>query len=133
MKIKSNFTGKNLIVYLISVLIILIAAYGVWYFFFNIYEVKYKINFIKNLSGSERLYEAESIPLNLFGSKVPIRTLDFDFEIVEGKSLIEIQEREKKCELYFTSSKSSGKIVLILKTKLSLFPQKMEFDLTDNL
>ena len=133
MKIKNHFTGKKLIVYLISLLIIFIAAYGVWYFLFNIYEVKCKINFVKELQNGERLYVVECLPLNLLGGKAPFRNLDLDFEIEEGKSLIEVHERKSNSELFFTSLKKSGKIVFILTTKLSLFPQKLEFDLADNL
>jgi flagellar basal body-associated protein FliL len=133
LRIKNHFTGKKLIVYLISLLIIFIAAYGTWYFLFNIYEVKCKINIVKELQNGERLYEVKCLPLNLLGGKAPFRTLDLDFEIEEGESLIEIDERKSSSELFFTSSKKSGKVVLILMTKRSLFPQKLEFDLADNL
>ena len=133
MKIKNYFTGKKLIVYLISLLIIFIAAYGTWYFLLNIYEVKCKINFVKEQQNGESLYEVKCMPLNLLGGKAPFRTLDLDFQIEEGASLIEVQERKNNSELFFTSSKKRGKVVLILMTKRSLFPQKLEFDLADNL
>ena len=59
--------------------------------------------------------------------------LNSAFEIEEGESLIEMQGRENSKELFFTSLKKSGKVVLILKTKFSLFPQKLEFDLAGDL
>lgn len=127
-------------IFIISILVLLTLVYALWYYVFNIYEVRYEINQIEkfdddekvNVIVNEKLYEVKNIPINLMGKKVPLRKLDFDFEIIEGASLVEIQPRENKEELFFRSLKKSGKVIFIFKNKLSLFPQIVEFELKEN-
>lgn len=131
--IKDNiFRGKKLSSVLILSFLISIIFYGCWYFIFNIYEVKYEINFVKNLENNFRLYEIENIPLNLLGKKTPFRKLNFTYEILEGKNLIEVEHRRNENELFFKTSVKKGIVVFVLKTKLGLFPQKIELDLSNN-
>jgi len=94
--------------------------------------VKYEINFVKNLENNFRLYEIENIPLNLLGKKTPFRKLNFTYEILEGKNLIEVEHRRNENELFFKTSVKKGIVVFVLKTKLGLFPQKIELDLSNN-
>ena len=117
---------------LISVFLFSIISYLCWYFVFNIYEVKCKINFVKNLSDDVKLFEVENIPINLLGKKTPFRKLDFDYEIIEGGNLIDVEPRKKNSELFFTTVLKKGKVAFILKTNLGLFPQRVEFDLSKN-
>lgn len=132
MRTKFNLLGKKLSAILISLFLVLIFFYGLWYFVFNIYEVKYEINFVKNLSDDNRLFEIENIPINLLGKKTPFRKLDFDYEIIEGGNLIDIVPRNINSELFFTTLHKKGRVTFILKTNLGLFPQRVEFDLSKN-
>lgn len=127
-------------IFIISILVFLTLVYALWYYVFNIYEVRYEINQIEKFDDdekvneivNEKLYEVKNIPINLMGKKVPLRKLDFDFEIIEGASLVEILPRENKEELFFRSFNKSGEVIFIFKNKLSLFPQIVEFELKEN-
>lgn len=94
--------------------------------------MKYEINFVKKLERDFNLYEIENIPLNLLGKKIPFRKFEFSYEISEGKNFIEIEQRRNNYELFFKTSFKEGIVVFILNTKLGLFPQKIEFDLSNN-
>ena len=120
-------------VYIVTAFSFLLAAYGIWYFVFNIYEVKYEIKFVEKCDSGERLFEVLNFPVNLMGKRVPLRKINFDFEIISGEPLVQIKKRKNKKELFFTTKEKKGTLVLKLEDKLSLFPQKIEFNLADNL
>ena len=115
--------------YLLLIVSVIFTVYGLWYFIFNIYEVTYQVSFIKKINNNERLFEISIIPLNLIGNKVPFRKLDFDYELKQGENIIEIQKRKSNKDLFFIASKYEGKISFVLKTKLSLFSQRLDVDL----
>lgn len=118
-----------MIPYFATIFILSVFSYALWYFVFNIYEVKFDIKYLEKISSDRKKYEIVCSPINLLGKTVPYRRLNFDYEIEEGIGLVEIQKRENKKELFLTSLNDSGIVVLIMKTKLSLFPQILKLDL----
>lgn len=123
--------GNKLSVYIIIVFLLCIVAYGIWYFIFNIYEVKYEIQLLETNSAGEKLFKIINKPINLLGKQVPFRKVDFDFEILFGDSLINLKTRKSKDELFFSAKGEKGNAAFKLKDIRSLFPQRLELNLSD--
>ena len=99
----------------------------VWFYLFNIYEVKYILseNSLKSNSTSE--IEIVAIPLNSFGSKIPFRNITANFKIIEGDSLV-ISRKEDRDKLFLKAKQTKGDVIIIASANYGLFPSKIEIE-----
>ncbi|GIV45652.1 MAG: hypothetical protein KatS3mg036_0470 [Ignavibacterium sp.] len=116
---------KDLIMILVSALIILfILGY---YFLYNIYEIKVEVNPSQLYADVNSKVEIKVIPINALGSKAIFRYTESEFEIIEGKELVEVEAIDKKNSLMKIKSKGiEGKVGIKIISKHSLFPQYVE-------
>lgn len=73
------------------------------------------------------------IPLNGFGWKALFRNSPAEFEIVEGKALVEVVlEDNESGEIILKAKSETGKIVVRIKSKHSLLPMMVEVFIQPN-
>lgn len=65
------------------------------------------------------------VSLNRFGFGVPLRELKAEFEIIEGYEKIEILSKQAN-KLTIKSRYEIGKVILLIKSKYTLIPMKVE-------
>ena len=119
-------------IYLVLILIFLIAGVLVYYFIFNIYEIIYDISKKKIIAGEE--VEISAIPVNSFGHKAPLRNSYASFIITGGKDLVEIvSENNNSGKLVLKSNCKTGKIIIKVNSRYSLFSSSLEIYIYANL
>lgn len=119
--------------YLIAGIILIIILLFFYQYIFNIYEVTYKVEPEHLYSDNKSEIIIQTIPLNAFGWKAPLRNAYADFEIREGKDLVEIvSEDNEKGMLVLKAKSSPGKAVVFVKPKLSLLPSSIEIEILPN-
>ncbi len=101
---------------------------------FNIYEVNLKVNRTKIYADGQSILKIETVPINAFGFKAPFRKSFTKFEIIEGKQLIDIIKKDEKNGIFVLRAKyETGKVVINVKSKHSLFPSIIEIDILPNI
>jgi hypothetical protein len=114
-------------IYLIIILFICIAAFSSFHYIFTIYEVTYKITPDKLYADNNSILVIEAVPINSFGWKAPFRKPHSEFNINEGKDLIEVVFRDNDNGiLKLRAKEKSGRVYVTIKTKYSLFPSTIE-------
>ena len=120
-------------IYLILSIIILIIFFSCYYYFFNIFETVIRIN-PKNLyADNQSTAVIEVIPINALGMKVPFRNVSADFEIREGKQLVEvISENKNEGVIKLKAKSNTGTVVIYVRSKYSLLPSLVEIHIYAN-
>lgn len=114
---------------LISIGIILLIGWLLWYFYFNIYEVKFECEPQKsNFTVGERV-RIRAFPLNGFGNLIKSREVAIEIEILNGKNAVNI-EHVKGNEAMITFV-TDGKVELRCGSALSLRPTIFEFSVEE--
>lgn len=117
---------KNDVVVILIALFILVLILG-YYFLYNIYEIKVEVNPNQLYADVTSEAEIKIIPINAFGSKALFRSTECEFEIIEGKDLVEIIFIDKvSCTMKIKSKGNEGKVGIKIYSKHSLFPQYVE-------
>lgn len=115
----------EIIMILVSIMI-LILIFG-YYFLYNIYEVKVEVNPAQLYADANSKLEIKIIPINSLGSKALFRSTQCEFEIIEGKELVDIISLDReKCILKIKSRGIEGKVGIKIYSNHSLFPQYVE-------
>jgi uncharacterized protein with von Willebrand factor type A (vWA) domain len=105
----------------IVVLLLFAVSFFVYYFIFNIYELTYKVEIKRSTENTSIIIK--SIPLNSFGKKAIFRNAPANFEIKEGRKLVEIQE-ENFGKGYFViiTKEKNGFVSIDASSEYALFP-----------
>ncbi len=111
----------------IYILISIIVLWIIHHYIFNIYEVTYTSSpddiFADNLTE----IKIETNPINALGWSVPFRSVESNFEIIEGIDLVEVIEHNNtKGFIKLKVKKLHGIVVARAKSKYSLLPALIE-------
>lgn len=113
--------------YIIIVIVLLIAAYFLKQYVFNIYEVTFSLSPKALYADGESSVRIEAVPVNAFGFRAPLRKVAVVFEIVEGKDLVEIVNSDLPDGILVLKSRAgSGKVVVRARSEFQLFPALIE-------
>lgn len=116
----TKYTIITIIVVLISITLVFI-----WFYLFNIYEVKIIVNPKSLRLTSNSKIEIETIPLNSFGTKALFRTISTKYEIVSGKELVRLENKSENI-LWIYSKGKSGEVEILVTPSIGLFPSKFK-------
>jgi hypothetical protein len=107
--------------------VIIIVFIGIYYFLYNIYEVKVEVQPKYLYADSNSTVEIKVIPVNALGFRAIFRNTKSKFEIIEGASMIKIiYEDNESSILKIKSTGSEGKVGIKIFNSHSLFPQYIE-------
>jgi hypothetical protein len=106
-----------------------VAAFWIWYLFFNIFEVR----FFAYPTGREvtmgSMIKFIAEPVNALGKKAVWRKVNFKVDVLEGSELIEeSEEKEQKRHCFVVKSKP-GKVKFRLSSDLAHSPSDFEFEI----
>lgn len=117
----------------IVLLIIIIAALFVYQYLINIYEVTVLVEPKELFADNQSQLTIMTIPLNSMGRKAWFREAPAEFNIKEGKDLIEIVLADSESGVLMIKSKSNtGIVILEIKSKYSLLPILVEITIYPN-
>jgi hypothetical protein len=120
-------------IYLILILLTLIAALFTYHYIFSIYEVTYKIYPARLYADNKSDLIIESVPLNSFGWRAPLRNSPSEFTIIEGADLVEIVFIDRiKGIIKIKAKERAGKVLITIKPKFSMFPSTIEIFIEAN-
>jgi hypothetical protein len=122
--------GKILIVFISLSLIIILS---VFYYVFNVYETEIETGPKELFADNHSVATITVYPVNALGFRIPFRKINADFEIKEGKDLIEIVKEDTKNGIIVLRAKNrTGKVVIYVKSKYSLLPLLVEINVYPN-
>jgi hypothetical protein len=125
---------RNQKIAFIIILLFLIAAFFTYQYVFSIYEVfpevEPKVLYADHKSESK----IKLIPVNSLGWKIPFRNAAAEFEISEGKELVEIVSVSgKEGIIVLRANDKPGKVSILIKSKYSLLLLIVEMEVCKNL
>ncbi len=124
--------GKLIIFIIVPSLLIL--GFLFYQYFIRIYESTVKVNPPNLFADNQSTVTVSVIPLNGFGGEALFRKASAEFEITEGKSLVEIVSiNNDEGRLIFKAKSETGKVVVKVKSKFSLLPMVVEIRIEPNL
>lgn len=120
-------------IYVVIIILLLIAAFAAYHYIFTIYEVTFSVE-PKSLSADYKSTAViEVIPVNSLGWKAPLRNSSAQFEIKEGKDLVEIvTEDNENGKLILRAKDKPGKVVIHIKSANALLPSPVEIIIHQN-
>lgn len=123
----------NYKIVIIFLIVILIAALFLYYYVFNIYEVTISVTPGKLFADGESTVRIETVAINAFGWKAPFRKAPAEFSITEGGDLVNIlAEQPAKGVLILQAKKQTGTVAVLVKSKFSLLPTRVEINIYSN-
>ena len=124
---------KMEIVFIALVVVLLISVFA-WQYLFNIYEVEYDISTKQLFADRTSTLVIKATPVNSLGWRAPFRDAETEFQIIEGNSLVEVLTNDFKNGLFVIKAGfETGKVVIRVKSKYSLFPSTFEIEVLPNL
>jgi len=124
---------RKINIYSIVIISFLISGLLFYQYLINIYEITVTAEPKALYTDNQSKVIVSVVPLNSFGWKALFRTVTADFEIVEGISLVEIIKIDKQNGTLILKAKSeSGKVVVQIKSELSLLPTIVEIPIYPN-
>src|SRR5690606_37611072 len=123
---------KGIIIYTVIILSLII-FFLFYQYFVKIYETTVNVEPDKLFADNQSTIIISVIPLNGFGWKALFRNSPAEFEIQEGKNLVEIVKYDSENGKLILKAKSeTGKVVVKIKTKFSLLPMVAEIFIYPN-
>jgi len=121
-------------IYLIAVLLSVIIILFGYQYLFSIYEVEISVEPAVLYADNKSVCTIQTIPLNSFGIKAPFRKASAEFEIKEGRELIEIIELdEKNGILKIKAAEKTGTVIIYVKPEKAILPSSIEIKIFPNL
>jgi hypothetical protein len=114
---------KTIIIFLVLTIITAIFIF-VWFYLFNIYEVKISVIPESKILKSNDRIEINIIPLNSFGTKALWRSVNADYEIIEGEDLVNMK-RISESAIEISSKGPKGNVVVLVTPSIGLFSSKI--------
>ncbi|HSP88950.1 MAG TPA: hypothetical protein VLN45_12515 [Ignavibacteriaceae bacterium] len=125
---------KGSLVIYISIVLIIIIGFFFYQYLVKIYETTVIVEPKELFADNQSTVTINVIPLNAFGWKALFRNSPAEFEITEGKSLVEIIEQNKEeGKLILKAKSETGKVVVTIKSKYSFLPMIAEIIIHPNL
>lgn len=125
---------KNIYIYLIIFLILILAVFIAYQYIFSIYEVVIENEPEELFADNTSTMVIKAIPINALGRKAPFRKSSADFDIREGRDLIEIiQLNEGDGILKIKAKNIQGKVIIFVKAEYALLPTSIEITIYPNI
>lgn len=113
--------------YIIIIVILLIAAYFLKQYVFNIYEVSFTLSPKALYADGESTIRIEAVPVNAFGFRAPMRKVAVVFDIMEGKNLVEVVNSDLPDGILVLKARmGSGKVIVRARSEFQLLPAIIE-------
>ena len=120
--------------YIVIAIILLLAAYFLKQYVFNIYEVTFSLSPKALYADGESTIKVEAVPVNAFGFRAPLRNVAVVFDIMEGKDLVEVVDSDlPKGILILKARSGSGKVVLRARSEFQLLPAIIEISVLSSM
>ncbi|MGE5431757.1 MAG: hypothetical protein ACM3QX_11820 [Syntrophomonadaceae bacterium] len=120
--------------YIIISIVLLIAAYFLKQYVFNIYEVTFSLSPKALYSDGESTVRIEAVPVNAFGFRVPLRKVSVVFDIMEGQELVEVVKSDLQDGIIVLKARTaSGKVVVRARSEFQLFPSIIEIQVLSSM
>ena len=100
-------------------------AVFIWFYLFNIYEVKIVVSSIDLTLDENSNIEIKVIRLNSFGTKAICRKVGAEFKIVSGEEFIRIENTTINSILVYSKG-IIGKSEILVNPSIGLFPSKIK-------
>jgi len=114
-------------------LFVIAVVFFLWQYVFNIYEVRYDIKPDAMYADNESVVEITCVPLNSFGFRVPLRSVEADYEVVEGADIVEVIENDREHgSLKLKSLNTTGVVKVRVLSNRSLLPGLIEIPILPN-
>ena len=124
---------KNPGIILIFVVVLLIVSLAGYYYIFNIYETVIETSSKSLFADGHSTITITVVPVNALGWKVPFRNVSSNFEIREGRDLVNILYEDKNSgKLILQAKHRTGTISIYVKSKYSLLPSLVEINIVPN-
>lgn len=111
-----------------SLIIIVCIFIFIWFYLFNIYEVKIHVVPESRILKSNEKIEIKVIPLNSFGTHAFFRNISAKFEILNGSELITIKYISES-SIAIISKGEHGSAEILVTPSIGLFPTKVKIKL----
>jgi len=85
----------KLVTFAIVAVFVGVAAFWIWYLFFNIFAVDFKVEPEGPKVSVNGTIEIKAVPLNALGKRAVNRMIPFEVKILEGKEIIYREEKEQ--------------------------------------
>lgn len=120
--------------YIIIIIVLLITAYFLKQYVFNIYEVTFSLSPKALYADGESKIRVEAVPVNAFGFRAPLRKVAVVFDIMEGKDLVEIVNSDLPDGFIVLKARAgSGKVVLRARSEFQLLPALIEIQVLSSI
>jgi len=124
--------------YIVILVVSLILSLIAYHYLISIYEVTISVNPKILYTNSQSAVTTSVIPINALGKKAWFRKAYTDFDITEGKDLVDIVSiNNKNGELTLRARNKPGMVVVNVKSRYALFPSSIEIpvypDLAENI
>ncbi len=95
---------------------------SVWLYIFNIYEIKFKVDFKKNTTHNNIEIKVDVIPLNSFGFRVPFRNPKIDYHVKKTEDFIDIRIIDNRKNIFIVDVLNGSDIILEARSRRLMFP-----------
>lgn len=120
---------SSVIIVLILMIVVLIAFFF-YNYIYSIYEIKYEVTSSILYIDSKSMTMIKAFGINALGYKITFRNISVNYEILEGKYLIEIINGESwKGELKIKALGEPGSVIIRAASEFSLLPTIIEIQL----
>ena len=117
----------------IGIAIIFVLSVAVWYYIFNIADIKVIKSCDYLNADPDSKMKIEIVALNALGKKVPFRNVQGKFEIFEGKEYIEVVEKSPIDNFIIVKSNGQiGQATIKIYSKMSFLPILVEIPIIAN-
>ncbi len=121
-------------IFLIIILLTAVLAFGIYNYLISIYEVIYTADPPELFADNKSITIISAVPVNALGWKALFRNVDVDFEISQGKELVEIVKQDNpNGRLILKSKNLPGEVQIIAASRFSLLPTLITVKLKPNL
>lgn len=120
-------------IYLILFFVSVIAAFFLYMYVFNIYEVEVSVYPRELFADGKSTLKIEAVPLNSFGKRALFRNVSADFNFTAGKDLVSVITRDERNGVIVLRAKfTPGKVEVMVKPEKSLLPSLVEIQINPN-
>jgi hypothetical protein len=121
-------------IYIIVILLTAVLVFGIYNYLISIYEVIYTVDPPELFADNKSITIIRAVPVNAFGWKALFRSVSVDFEISQGKELVEIVKQDNtNGKLILKSKNLTGEVQIIAISRFSLLPTLITVNLKPNL
>lgn len=113
-----------MLIFTLVIILFAILIFLVWFFYLNIYEVKFNYDFDPNSVFISTRYLIECKGVNLLGKEIGFRNLGCQYKIESGSEIIDKIEIKNQNRIEFILH-NKGTVKIILNSKYALNPSQL--------